>query len=143
MSDPDRRAVYLAAAEQLEAWAATLPRWDPGGSEPWHVFADRRYEAENAVLARLRRESRCEVNLCAFRVHVRLVVAGLEVSTRGGLDGALRAWAASARARWSEAHPLKLEGGGSSRLRAAPPCVPPAACPTAKLVAADAPRLSS
>lgn len=132
MPEPSPRAAFLAAADQLETWATTVPRWDPHGTEPWYVCAERRFDAENAILARLRREPSCEVDLCPLRIRVRLVVAGLAAVSAGGLEGALRAWAARARTRWSEAHLVEDGRGAGLRPRPAQPSCSLATSPAAR-----------
>ncbi len=130
MSSHDPRARFLAAADQLEAWAAALPRWSPG-AEPWYVFLERRYTAESAIIARLQREPHCEIELCSLRLSVRLGLGDIAVSTKEGLDGALRAWAAEARMRWSEAREKANREVDPRACRAQPACAP-ARLPTAR-----------
>ena len=97
--DDDRTPVYLAAADQLEAWAESLPRWSQGGQEPWYVFLDRSYEAEVAIIERLRRSPNCRLRTCPVRMQVDLTLGGISVSTDQGLAAALQEWARRTRSQ--------------------------------------------
>ena len=89
----------LAAADHLERWAESLPRWSEASQEPWYAFVDRRYEAEVALIQRLQRVPRCRLKVCPTRQYVDLVLGGISVSTHQGLAAALREWARRVRAQ--------------------------------------------
>ncbi len=102
MTSDDRAAAFLAAADQLESLAEALPRWSQDGQEPWYVFVDRRYEAETALIERLRRSPNCRLKACPVRMHVDLTLGGISVTTDQGLASACREWSRSVRARFSQ-----------------------------------------
>lgn len=89
----------LALADLLEEWAGSVPHWDPQAGERWDLFADRRFEAERALRARLRRLPTCVIRTDPALTHVEFALAGIGVEPRASIDGACRAWAAEARRR--------------------------------------------
>ena len=100
MTDTSEKAKgFLAAADHLERWVEALPRWKDDGQEPWYVFLDRRYEAETAIIERLRRAPNCRIKVCPAREHVDLTLGSISVSTPRGLAAACREWARRARER--------------------------------------------
>lgn len=100
MADTDEKTSgLLVAADHLERWAESLPRWSEASQEPWYVFVDRRYEAEMSLIERLQRVPRCRIKFCPARMHVDLTLGGISVSTDQGLAAAFRGWARRARAQ--------------------------------------------
>ncbi len=102
MTNQSRAAAFLEAADHLERWAETLPRWSAADPEPWYLFLERRYAAEVALIERLRRAPNCQITTCSARMHVDLTLGGLSVHTDKGLGPALREWAQLARRRLSK-----------------------------------------
>ena len=71
VADTDEKTSgLLAAADHLERWAQSLPRWSEASQEPWYAFVDRRYEAEMALIERLQRVPRCRLKVRPLRQHV-------------------------------------------------------------------------
>ena len=96
-ADPDERATALALADLLEYWAETVPVWGPASTDPWYVFAERRYEAEKALMERLRPLPTCSIRGDEASTSVSLTLAGLQVRSQAGVAEACRAWAAKIR----------------------------------------------
>jgi hypothetical protein len=103
MSNPNRAAAFLEAADHLERWAESLPDWSAADPEPWYEFLERRYAAEVALIERLRRAPNCQITTCSARMHVELTLGGLSVQTDKGLGPALQQWALLARRRLGKA----------------------------------------
>jgi hypothetical protein len=100
MTRVDERALGLfQAADLLEQWANALPKRGSDGKEVWYEFLDRRYEAEVALIERLRQAPGCRLETCSLRREIRLTLAGITVHTDQGLASALREWARVARVR--------------------------------------------
>src|SRR5690349_4259415 len=89
----------LTAADLLERWADAVPNWDPRRGETWDNFADRRFEAEQALERRLRKLPGCELKLDAAGSHADLTLAGIRVRRQNCLANACRAWASEIRRR--------------------------------------------
>ena len=89
----------LSVADHLDRWADSLPGWSQDGQEPWYVFVDRRYEAEVAIIERLRRSPNCRLRTCPVRMQVDLTLGGISVSTDHGLAAALQEWARRTRSQ--------------------------------------------
>jgi hypothetical protein len=73
--------------------------WTAGWNEPWYEFSERRYEAEKALEAKLRRLPSCELRIDPQGTVVELSLGGIRVISRACLAGACRAWAAEVRRR--------------------------------------------
>ena len=98
-ADTNNDANALAAAALLERWADAVPMWDSSKGERWEAFAERRYEAEQALEQRLRKLPGCGLSMDAAGAHVDLTLAGIHVPRRNCLANACRAWAAEIRQR--------------------------------------------
>ena len=95
--------------------------WKHSTSEKWYEFADRQYEAEKELEARLSRLPGCQLRIGLDRLYVELSLGGVRVESKAGLRGACRAWAAEMRKRAEGCGPptRPSEGGAERAHRAA------------------------
>jgi hypothetical protein len=93
------RAALLLFADRLEAQAQTLPRWEPGASEWWDLFAERQYVAETALARQLQALLGCHLVMSQERKDVRLTLLDIHVHSKQGIAQACRLWTERVRAQ--------------------------------------------
>ena len=89
--------VLLPVARELERWLNALPIVPLDARETWEEFSKRQKRREAELIARLRRMPGCILAKSPQGSSATLHLAGVEVTSPGGLTGVCREWIAQVR----------------------------------------------